>query len=210
MAVEAKRGCGYRKVGGLYLISLGGGRHCGKMPVRATVCPTCNQGIKPHRGFGWIDPVPLFGELECDRSANCAACPMGDRADQLGPVGIIWIGEKHYTPDSFLSEAARMGISRRIAAVPKGLKLGETWVLIAHRKVRFGPDDVGPGLFYLMLPTRLEKIGTETQAQDAEAMAKLAERGITPVVVPDDDPDHNPAAGRDDDFDQPELIEAAE
>ena len=43
---------------------------------------------------------------------------------------------------------------------------------------------------------------TESQAKDAEEMAKLAERGITPVVVPDDDPDHNPAAGKEDDLDQ--------
>ena len=207
MAVEAKRGCGYRKVGGLYLISLGGGRACGKMPIRAEVCPTCDQGIKQRRGSGWIDPVPLFGERKC-HGGDCSTCPMGDHTDQLGPVGIIWIGAKYYTPESFLAEAARMGISRRVGAVPKGLHLGETWVLLAHPKVRFGPDDVGPGLFYLMRPIRLEKIVTATQSRDTEEMAKLAKRGITPVVVPDDDPDHNPGADRaENDLD---LFEAAE
>ena len=31
---------------------------------------------------------------------------------------------------------------------------------------------------------------TETQAEDVEAMAKLEQRGISPVIVPDNDPDH--------------------
>jgi hypothetical protein len=181
-----------------------------KCRSRAEVCPACNQGLKPFRGFGWIDPGRFFAERACDGSANCATCPMGERADQLGPVGLIWIGEKWYSPESFLDEARRLGISRRIAAVPKGLIAGETWVLLAHRKVRFGPDDVAPGLFYLMRVDRLEKIVTETQSRDAEEMAKLAKRGITPVVVPDNDPDHNPDAGKEDDLDQPDLLTAAE
>jgi hypothetical protein len=41
--------------------------------------------------------------------------------------------------------------------------------------------------------------GTETQAKDEAELARLQERGITPVVVPDDDPDHNPGAETDED-----------
>jgi hypothetical protein len=121
MAVEEKRGCGYRKVGGLYLICFGAGRHCGKMPVKCEVCPTCNAGIKPTRGWTWIDPVPHFAERACD-SGNCRACPLGsDNLTDLGPVGLIWIGEQFYpTPQAFVAEAGRMGISRRIPAIPKG------------------------------------------------------------------------------------------
>jgi hypothetical protein len=74
MAIEPKRGCGYRKVGGLYLVVMGAGRHCGKMPIRAEVCPTCNGGIKPTRGWTWIDPAPLFADRPCDR-ADCGSCP---------------------------------------------------------------------------------------------------------------------------------------
>jgi hypothetical protein len=33
-----------------------------------------------------------------------------------------------------MSEAARMGVSRRITAVPRDFKVGETWVLLGHRK----------------------------------------------------------------------------
>jgi hypothetical protein len=41
-------------------------------------------------------------------------------------------------------------------------------------------------------------------------MSKLRARGIMPVIVPDNDPDHNPAAGQDDDLDQLEMFDAAE
>jgi hypothetical protein len=58
-------------------------------------------------------------------------------------------------------------------------------------------------------PERIEKLVTESQSRDATEMAKLARRGITPVVVPDNDPDHNPAAGMEDDLDQPDLFNVA-
>jgi hypothetical protein len=211
MAVEVKRGCGYRKVGGLYLVTFGAGRPCGKMPIRCEVCPTCNQGIKPARGWTWIDPVPLFGGREC-ATPTPDTCPLEDwRLEELGPVGLIWIGEKFYPrPQDFTGEAQRMGISRRIQAIPKGFQIGQTWVLFAHRKVRFGPDELAPGLFYLAQPERIEKIVTATQARDGEEMARLAKRGITPVVVPDNDPDHNPATDKEDDLDQIELFDAAD
>jgi hypothetical protein len=48
--------------------------------------------------------------------------------------GLIWVGEAFYgNPQRFLDEAATMGISRRIAAVPRGFVLGEDYVLLAHR-----------------------------------------------------------------------------
>jgi hypothetical protein len=42
MAVEPKRGCGYRKVGGIYLVSGGEGRPCGPLyryPYTYTLAP---------------------------------------------------------------------------------------------------------------------------------------------------------------------------
>jgi hypothetical protein len=214
MAIEPQRGCGYRKVGGLYLVTMGAGRPCGKLPIRCGVCPTCHGGIKPNRGWTWIDPVPLFGTMGCDRPAECVSCPLaGTNLANLGPIGLIWVGEKFYPkPADFVAEANRLGISRRIPAVPKGLHIGETWVCFAHRKVDFPRmAEPGPGLFYLAKPERLEKIVTESQSRDLEAMAKLAERGITPVVVPDSDPDHNPDADQAEaDLDQIELFNAAE
>jgi len=37
MAVEAKRGCGYRKVGGLYIVSGGQGISCHRLPMNIHV-----------------------------------------------------------------------------------------------------------------------------------------------------------------------------
>jgi hypothetical protein len=50
----------------------------------------------------------------------------------FGPHLLLWIGRGHYSPDAFLKESRELGVSRRIAALPKGLVLGETWVLLAH------------------------------------------------------------------------------
>jgi hypothetical protein len=41
MAVEPKRGCGYRKVGGIYLVSGGEGRPCGCLQIPLHTCPSC-------------------------------------------------------------------------------------------------------------------------------------------------------------------------
>jgi hypothetical protein len=212
MAVEPRRGCGYRKVGGLYIVTLGTGRGCGRMPTRAAACPTCNQGLKPFRGWGWIDSQPVFGDRACSTPGNCAGCPLADgNVAELGPVGLIWVGGKYYrSPRDFLKEAAHLGISRRISGVPKGLVLNETWVCFGHRQTEFGDGSVGPGLFYLGRPTAIEKLVTESQARDAAEMEKLAKRGITPVVVPDDDPDHNPAGAPLGEVDDDDLVEAAE
>lgn len=162
---EGARGCGYRQPGGLYLMSDGLGQGCDLLPVAAETCPCCGGGIKPARGWTWVDPdklLPHHGEpvhmLSEDDDVMCTGtrskthrgCPlnkpglMGDRA------GLLWIGEQHYaTPKLWLAEGKAMGFSRRIPAVPQGFVANETWVLAGHRKaipsgkiVANGPDDL--------------------------------------------------------------------
>jgi hypothetical protein len=191
MAQEQRRGCGYRKVGGLYLCGGALGAPCCKLPLELHVCPICSGGIKQTRSWQWIDPRPW---LTGDCTLTCpAANPerLGDR------VGLLWIGVRFYpTTVGFTAEAAVMGISRRITAVPRGFELGKTWVFLAHPRIKEITDPstgethwVG-GVFQIFRPERIEKIVTEIQAQDAAGMSKLVEAGITPVVVPDDDRDH--------------------
>jgi hypothetical protein len=206
MAVEARRGCGYRKVGGLYLVGKRLGVACCKMPIALRVCPTCNGGIKQARGWQWIDPRPwLKGECKTGMAGVCAAATpdrMGERA------GLLWIGTQFYpTAETFALESDRLGISRRITAVPRGFKAGETYVFLAHPRLIQETDDatgestwVG-GVFRIFRPDGVEKIVTETQARDADAMAKLRKAGITPVAVPDDDPDHRGSVYDDDNED---------
>ena len=192
MAVELSRGCGHRKVGGLYLVGTGGGMPCCKLPIPLCACPTCGGGIKQTRAFTWIDPRPFLTGGCFDQPTDCPAAD----PEQLGErCGLIWVGEKFYaTPEAFNHEANTQGISRRIAAVPKGFELSKTWVLLAHPKAVYGEEGRAPGIFRIFRPQAIEKIVTASQALDETAMDALRQQGIRPVVVPDDDPDHQGSA----------------
>lgn len=247
MAVEAKRGCGYRKVGGLYMVSGKLSAPCGRLPLEVHVCPTCKGGIKQTRGWTWVDAAALLASAPTCREqiaameqwgANAPAC---DHCPASPPhlaamgksVGLVWVGGSFYPEAAdFMREASELGVSRRIPAVPRGFKLGETWVLIAHPKAitrRPATEDeqrelddsirqaladgepvpgglVRKGVITMFKPIAIEKIVTETQSQDAAAMAELAAKGITPVVVPDDDKDHQGSVhDKDDDEPQSQL-----
>jgi hypothetical protein len=66
MAVESKRGCGYRKVGGLYIVTKPGILTlCDRMPIKLEACKHCeemgfNCGFKPARGWTWVVPEKLL------------------------------------------------------------------------------------------------------------------------------------------------------
>ena len=143
MAIEKKRGCGYRKVGGLYLVGSGIAVACDRLPYELTICPTCNQGIKFTQGFTWVDGLKFFGKHEKWELENKSATdedtinvPCGDIDPICNPerkYGLMWVGEKFYTTENFIKEAREMGISKRIAHVPRGLKIGD-FILLAHKK----------------------------------------------------------------------------
>ncbi len=188
--IEGKRGCGYRKPGGIYLVGPPTGQSCCKLPFPLTVCPCCGTGIKPARSWTWVDTDALFhgpDEKSCIQEfGNVDAEPMCPLRFKIGMAGLLWIGEKFYkTPDNFLQEANTMGISRRISTVPRGFEPGKTWVLLAHRKACVvdvdGEQDFGPGIFSVFRPSAVEYVtkGDETQ----EGLERLAKRGLTPVVV---------------------------
>ena len=201
MAVEKMRGCGYRKVGGLYLCGEGISMSCDRLPYELKVCPVCGNGIKFSRGFQWINWMkyagPHYGEC-----SDTELCPICYPDAEYQPYGLLWVGESYYTPESFIQEAIQMGVSRRIAAVPRKLKLGETWVLFAHmtacgtRKVfeegsTVPHEEKVPGVFYAFRPTRIEKLIWESEAKP-EYLEDLQKNNITPVIIPDGDPDHDP------------------
>lgn len=142
---EQERGCGYRKPAkdgvGIYLRGGSYFEECERLPYPLDVCPCCGAGIKASRGFTWINPMVIFDpytEPKCaaiwedglsggyDKNHHdherCWLC----NPELLGSkAGLIWIGEKHYpTPADFSREAATMGISRKIAAIPIGFEVG--------------------------------------------------------------------------------------
>lgn len=210
--VEGTRGCGVRKPGGLYLVSGGLSEPCPLLPVEMTVCPTCGEGVRPARGFTWVDGAKLIPPTEHGTPDHTLVCPLApdeEGGSRLGErAGLIWIGEQHYkTPREFMAEAARMGVSRRITAVPREFVVGETWVLLGHRKAieracgecgdEAAPDaecpvcegtgyEHRPGIITAFLPTAIEYVvkGDETD-DDIEALER---RGLTPVRVVHDDP----------------------
>jgi len=207
MAVEKRRGCGYRKVGGIYLAGEEVGEYCHNLPIATTVCPTCKGGIKQTRGLTWIDPVQFFGNCcanlerflnrkEVHDIVHCSRCPACFSELFAGKeIGLVWIGEAHYqSPQVFIAEGVEMGFSKRIPAVPKGFVIGESWVALGHPKaIQSKPPEYEPpqaGIFKVWKPDRIEIIVTQTQSEDADFMKPLAVKGLTPVIVPDNDPDH--------------------
>lgn len=144
LSVEGKRGCGFRKGGGLYLVGPKEGSPCGKLPIPLEVCPTCGEGFPYSRAPRWVDTMKLKAmkaDVDCTllrfpKSAMDLAvhdtCPMSGNTD-TGRGVLLWVGAQHYkTPEEFLMEGAVMGFSRRVKAVPRGFVVGETWVLLAH------------------------------------------------------------------------------
>ena len=231
MAAEKKRGCGYRKIGGIYLCADGPGEPCHRLPIPLDVCPTCHHGVKQTRGWTWVDfrelaggncsdvgprtgdvfPNSAFHRGHCQ---NCIACTpdlVGLATDKNGntapgiynKAGLIWIGEKFYkTPAEFTRESVDMGVSRRITAVPKGFKVGEHFVLVAHPKAVLlksvqredelagvtHDDTFGPGIFHVFRPSRIEKILADTSSP--EERQEWTDRGFTVVLLPANDKDH--------------------
>ena len=208
MAIESKRGCGFRKVGGLYLCGDGPVTGCHRLPIPLDVCPTCHGGIKQLRGWTWVLPVLLGGPCpslsdtfdhqggwHCQACAACSPEILGEK------VGLLWIGDKFYSTKTFLEEASNMGISRRITAIPRGFKVGEHWVLLAHPKAvkrgesavevmggGFTADLYTPGIFQVFKPTKIEKI-LDSDATP-EQVKEWENKGVKVVVVPADDRDH--------------------
>lgn len=206
LRVERKRGCGYRGPGGVYLCDDGPLGSCGKLPLELKVCPTCSQGIKPARGWTWVEPIPLFLQEPCLQSARldgpCAGCILGGRLPTLERAGLIWIGEQYYkTPEEFSREVVEVGFSRKLSCVPNDFEVGKTWVLVAHRKALQKVCDECGGIFYpvcetkacekgqiytpaifgVYRPTRIEKVvsGDETD----EEIESWVKRGIIPVKI---------------------------
>jgi hypothetical protein len=208
MAVEPRRGCGFRKIGGLYLVSPPGGVGCDRLPFALDVCPTCGHGFKQSRGWTWVDVEALVAgtHFSCT-DYSPMICPMCFPSSI--PAGMLWVGEKFYhTTHSFSVEAAQLGISRRIKAIPREFELGKTWVLLAHPKaiwISQDPIEKQPGIFMIWKPKRIEKILPASKRDSTEA-TELSERGITPVFVPDNDPDHQASGYENETDDQLELI----
>ncbi len=185
---DHKRGCGWRKPGGKYLIGGSLCAPCGKLPHFLEPCPTCGATIKPIRGWRWINASAVIVRGLCDTQDDCNdACLLYEPPDR---AGLIWIGDTFYTPGEFVAEAARLGISRRIKCVPKGFELDKTLVLLASRMVmRNGLYSRGetelvvrrPAIFAAFIPRALEYVVRGDEAP--EELERLVNQGFTLVRI---------------------------
>ena len=193
---ESERGCGYRKVGGIYLVGSDQGVECGRLPIALRTCPCCGGGFKPSRGWTWVDADRLIRACEGDSDCMsprkiCDVCIITlvlSENHYIGQAGLIWVGERFYkSPKHFNDEAAEMGISRRIKMIPHDFVLGETVVLFAHRHATPNIfedgkyDETIPGIFRIWKPETLEVIVDGTES--SEVIEGYLERGLTPVKV---------------------------
>lgn len=182
---EQKRGCGYRSGGGLYLVASSEAAPCGRLPLELGICPTCRAGIKPSRGWTWVNGKALFAGQDCKAAEVDPGLCRGCYLREIGQAGLLWIDEKYYSSGAaFMREAVKLGISRRIPAIPRGFEIDETIVLLAHRKGIEGDGDGAdgfPAIFAAFRPTRIEYV-VKGDESDEELQA-LADRGITLVRV---------------------------
>lgn len=213
MAAEAKRGCGYRKVGGVYLVGNYISIPCDRLPLPLHSCPVCGGGIHFSRSLIEINPQKLIGMHEdCDdRFRPCFLC---DPKDEI--AFIMMVGEKYYpTPEHFMQEGRLQGISKRIPFIPRKLELGKTIFYLAHNKACIVKELVAVqqamsileesqsmspklledenkhhlGIFTAFIPQRIEKICWQSE-YTPENIEKHQKKGIDLVSVPDGDIDH--------------------
>lgn len=219
MAVEARRGCGYRKAGGLYITSAGIGEPCERLPIPIAQCPVCQHApVARTRGPQWVGAQFVFGmALPCHegdaqaKTGHHGHCPLcnenrllqeGDPKDKFM---LLWIGEEHYpTPRDWSLEAAKMGASRRISSIPKGFVIGKSYVLVAHPKAVRRTDKVKaegdlhetenetchPGIFHGFCPQAVELIVTPSMKKQKWVRDLVDKKGVRLVEVPENDPDH--------------------
>ena len=192
--VRAERGCGFRNTRGYYLCGGGMEVHCHRLPLPIPVCEACKRPlIVPIRGIQRIEPnkvwtlCPEWQDLSYPcHLVKCPSCFPPEKAY------VVWVGESFYeTPNSFVDESRRMGISRKIPFVPDGLEVGD-WVFLGYRKLiptgNYNKDHeeiLDPGIFHAFRVSTIEKLLTDAQQQDQYYVKTLLDRGITPVVEVD-------------------------
>lgn len=212
---ELGRGCGARRVGKLYLIGEGLAHVCPSLPLTLAPCDCCGFIPKQYRDYMTV-PKSYFAELKKKNPTGqmchpeCPVCYPSQ--NDLKAYGLMWVGAKFYTPEDFVKEADKVGVSKAIKQIPAGVTLGKTWIMLAHpqgfrdisdddfahawgdweREGRQGPEPLPPswpGVFYAFRPTRVETLLYQSDATP-EKVAELEARGITVVVVPDGYDDH--------------------
>lgn len=199
--VEVERGCGWRKIGGVYVTAdQGMSVACDSLPLELVPCPHCEYEIFQRRS---MVPYPsgylagLLHDHKCKDNFLCPLCYFGESyrlakqdnalnaqwnkdhpSEKQKPMikipknfFVMWVSKQFYTTESFLKEAGKQGISKRIAAnsLPTDFVVGRDWVFLAHGETLLKPIEVkqpdgstkterprGKAIFYAFKPQRIE------------------------------------------------------
>ena len=151
---------------------------CRRFPMTIPICPTCGMTIEFFRGIKKMNPREFFGVYTGDRACKsyCPVCEPPEKAY------FMWVGQD-YTPVSFVEEAQKMGVSKRIHRVPDDMVRGD-WVWLGYKKLFKDDDGRGfiPGVFFAFKVTDIHKIISDEQAEDEDYVKSILEKGMTPVV----------------------------
>lgn len=214
--METERGCGWRQIGGIYLVDDGGSVQCDGLPVELKTCPCCEFKVKQSRSMQAVHAGYLGGLMrghDCHEDFDgCPLCYFSCyyHAQKLLPVKeqkklgvptefyLMFVSKEFYTPESFVAEAVKQGISKRISpnSLPKNFRVGHDWVFLAHKEVPFRGDlsreecDMGMlqaepefkrAIFYAFKPKRLELL--LWKGTDAQTIADYEQAGYAVVLI---------------------------
>lgn len=194
--MEEKRGCGWRKIGGAYLVGEGLAETCDALPLDLEPCGECGYTVPFSRGIQEIHSGYLTSKVEkahekqgglCRDSFPCPICGSG----LPRKIFLMFVSQEYYTLESFISEARKLGVSKRIApqCIPKNFLLGRDWIFLAHKRVLFRPydgssgwkEDVKRGIFYAFRPQRIEML-LDSLASESEIL-EWERKGFTVVLI---------------------------
>lgn len=225
MAVEKRRGCGFRVVHGLYITSGPLSFTCDRLPIPTNLCKCCGNFVREFQGVQSFKPLELLGNhgvcemcekfprdgihecshTNCTDPLTCMACFPRPAPEETKDF-MMWVGRSYYTKDTFTAEAALLGVSKRIASngVPIGMVPNQSWIFLAMRNIM--DDDIvmvdgqkkrAHGIFMVFRIQKLEYLIWESEATD-EYVEHLEDLGLSPVIIPDGDEDHTPKKKRPD------------
>lgn len=124
MSIEARRGCGFRKCGGIYVM----GDLSDAVP--AEFLPFCCE-------FPFTRALQL---VEGERLFRTCADPKAGGFGRFMKLGLMYVGSSFYTPDSFLREAREMGVSKRVSSIPAEVLPGDPVALAYIAAIPTGID----------------------------------------------------------------------
>lgn len=185
-----KRECGLRKPGGFYFVGDVPEDDMNGWLPRACRCSCDIKFLKGSRNVQKFVPYDAYPELRPESKDPRKFAP-------FQPEEVVWvvtIGVQHYpTVESYINEAKRQGISRYVKEIPRGFKIGTSWVFLLHpnafqREVILGDGMFAtqkvvkePGIIAVFKPTAIQYVVTGDETD--EYLLSLASRGVTPVKV---------------------------